>query len=63
MEHECGVKEHAGLERLIQNVCMGRKALPDPTLGKDVAFLGHLIDELTEKLARYQEAHRNAEES
>lgn len=46
----CSIREHAGLDRVIQKICMGEKILPDPSLGQDVAFLGRIIDHWHEYL-------------
>lgn len=58
----CNVREHAGLEKVIQKLGMAQHILPDPELGQDVAFLGHVIGTLEKELESKRKALKEAEE-
>jgi len=48
--HSCGVREHAGIEKVISKLNMHEPIMPDPDLGQDVAFLAHVITSLQKRL-------------
>lgn len=57
-EPACTIREHAGLEKVLQKMGMNEKLMPDPELGQDVAFLAHVITIDHEKLGQ---AHKLVE--
>jgi len=48
----CQVREHVGIEKVIQKIGMNQPLMPDPELGQDVAFLAHVITTLTAENVR-----------
>lgn len=48
--HSCGVREHDGINKAIVKLGLGMPIMPDPELGQDVAFLGHVITELQRRV-------------
>jgi hypothetical protein len=56
----CDDRNHAGLERLIHNIGMGRQVFPDPELGQNVGMLAMIIqgffDSISERKANAMEA-------
>lgn len=52
----CNIREHVGIERVIQKLGMDQTIMPDPELGQDVAFLAHVITVDKALLGRYRGA-------
>jgi len=50
----CAIREHVGIEKLLQKIGMGQPLMPDPELGQDVAFLAHVITTLTAENERHR---------
>jgi len=46
----CTIREHAGLEKIIQKINLCQELLPDPELGQDVAFLAFVMKKYKEAL-------------
>ena len=57
---ECGDRNHAGLERLIHNIGMGRRVFPDSELGQNVAMLAMIIQGFFDSIAERKENAKTA---
>ena len=51
---KCTIREHTGLETVVQKIGLNHFILPDPSLGQDAAFVAFALDKRQEEIVKLQ---------